>query len=375
MSEQQTLRRYDEVTPDRLFCRHCGKVGVDRVIPVAALYADERRYRVLCHGAEATVSTSPEEVGWRQIPFQVFENEMDRAASQAGLRAPIRIPMPGFPLFPTLRQTPVVNVRQYGYGRARGAWGFHELHDVTTSGPGDRFLFTCGCNGRRHEGIVIRAFVCVSCAREASGVAAPIHLIGDVRLADEAVGQAHVESALRSVVDEVGSGMFPGVELEVFRDLCRRVAAYDPELAQAVGRELADYDMILGEVSKVYDTLTRGRISKQNTRADAVIAEVESIQEEEQKEIVAEAREEWEAERTAAVIDPDQLRYEVSVLRPKPGDVLVLYAVGGVTPYDLSRIESKVPAGVHLIVLESHDRLEHLSVERLRELGLQRIRR
>lgn len=40
-----------------------------------------------------------------------------------------------------------------------------------------------------------------------------------------------------------------------------------------VARELADYKMVLGEVPKVYDELTGGRLSKPHTAAHHVIAE------------------------------------------------------------------------------------------------------
>ena len=40
-----------------------------------------------------------------------------------------------------------------------------------------------------------------------------------------------------------------------------------------VKRELHDYHRMLGEVPKVYDHVTGGRISKPNTPASAVIAE------------------------------------------------------------------------------------------------------
>jgi hypothetical protein len=43
-----------------------------------------------------------------------------------------------------------------------------------------------------------------------------------------------------------------------------------------VKRELFDYKMIMEEVSKVYDCLTGGRISKINTNHNAVIDEVEN---------------------------------------------------------------------------------------------------
>lgn len=46
-------------------------------------------------------------------------------------------------------------------------------------------------------------------------------------------------------------------------------------MPQQVQNELSDYHAIIGEVAKVYDTITGGRISKPNTRADDVISETE----------------------------------------------------------------------------------------------------
>ncbi|MDF7810718.1 hypothetical protein [Hymenobacter sp. YC55] len=63
---------------------------------------------------------------------------------------------------------------------------------------------------------------------------------------------------------------------------------------EQVKRELADYHGILEEVSKVYDTLTRGNISKPNTLASAVIAEVERIHQEELDELEKELTEDDE---------------------------------------------------------------------------------
>lgn len=56
-------------------------------------------------------------------------------------------------------------------------------------------------------------------------------------------------------------------------------------------RELSDYHAVMHEVSKVYDEVT-GRISKPNTAAFHVIAEVE----ERTQEAIKEARKEWFAE-------------------------------------------------------------------------------
>jgi hypothetical protein len=44
----------------------------------------------------------------------------------------------------------------------------------------------------------------------------------------------------------------------------------------AIKRELSDFSMVMEQVSKVYDHVTGGRISKVNTMASAVIGEADS---------------------------------------------------------------------------------------------------
>ena len=52
-----------------------------------------------------------------------------------------------------------------------------------------------------------------------------------------------------------------------------------PEGATAVDvqNELADFRMVMQEVSKVYDYITHGRISKPNTKAEDVIAVADEV--------------------------------------------------------------------------------------------------
>jgi hypothetical protein len=59
-----------------------------------------------------------------------------------------------------------------------------------------------------------------------------------------------------------------------------------------VKKELHDYHVVTSNVSKVYDSITNGRISKPNTLASAVIAVVEDIQNEEINEIQKDIRRE-----------------------------------------------------------------------------------
>lgn len=46
---------------------------------------------------------------------------------------------------------------------------------------------------------------------------------------------------------------------------------------EEIKNELLDYNMILHNASKVYDHVTKGRISKPNTHAEAVIGEFETL--------------------------------------------------------------------------------------------------
>jgi len=58
-----------------------------------------------------------------------------------------------------------------------------------------------------------------------------------------------------------------------WRDLvCKKDGNLDVDL---VKRELHDYSMVMGEVSKVYMHITGGRISKPNTMAHEVIDEAD----------------------------------------------------------------------------------------------------
>lgn len=77
-------------------------------------------------------------------------------------------------------------------------------------------------------------------------------------------------------------------------DALDECAAPDPgkPLAQRIRDELHDFQTVIEEVSKVYCDLTRGRLSKPNTLASAVIGEVQEIQSQDIDEAIAEAVEE-----------------------------------------------------------------------------------
>ncbi len=55
---------------------------------------------------------------------------------------------------------------------------------------------------------------------------------------------------------------------EHWKDFCEKEGVPDMD---AIKRELHDYWIVMGEVSKVYDHITGGKLSKPNTRAESVI--------------------------------------------------------------------------------------------------------
>ena len=69
------------------------------------------------------------------------------------------------------------------------------------------------------------------------------------------------------------------------------IAPYGVLNKDQVMRELSDYSLILEQVSRVYYHITNGRISKQNTLAEAVIAVYEDIMQEAIDEALKEERE------------------------------------------------------------------------------------
>lgn len=64
---------------------------------------------------------------------------------------------------------------------------------------------------------------------------------------------------------------------------------------ELVKRELHDYYLVMQEVSRVYDHISNGRISKPNTRADVLIAMVDDLASEEIEKLVREELEGPEA--------------------------------------------------------------------------------
>lgn len=110
-------------------------------------------------------------------------------------------------------------------------------------------------------------------------------------IADE-LRRSITELRLRLVRPELFEGTrHPDPEVEeVWRDFWQDLVAplgrLDEDLVKA---ELFDYRIVMQEVTKVYDELTCGRISKPNTAAVHVIGEVQGIHQREIDEAVREA--------------------------------------------------------------------------------------
>ncbi len=65
---------------------------------------------------------------------------------------------------------------------------------------------------------------------------------------------------------------------------------------EQVKKELSDYSMVMDIASKVYCSITRGRISKPNTNADCIIQVVEDLQQDDTQKAIKEERAAWENE-------------------------------------------------------------------------------
>lgn len=76
---------------------------------------------------------------------------------------------------------------------------------------------------------------------------------------------------------------------------------------EQVKRELFDYHTLLENVPKVYDHITRGRISKPNTLASAVIAIADDLAMADVNEAIREALELEKANAEAAPLNPADL--------------------------------------------------------------------
>jgi hypothetical protein len=68
----------------------------------------------------------------------------------------------------------------------------------------------------------------------------------------------------------------------------------DGATAEQVQAELTDYRTFMSECAKVYDHITRGRISKVNTLAHAVIAVADEMFQDDLQEALSDEREAWE---------------------------------------------------------------------------------
>ena len=78
-----------------------------------------------------------------------------------------------------------------------------------------------------------------------------------------------------------------GQRLQSIRDADHEQASDVGFLLRLLDNEIHDVEMISHEVSKVYDVLTHGRISKPHTSADCVILEVEQLQADEMEPVLA----------------------------------------------------------------------------------------
>jgi hypothetical protein len=65
--------------------------------------------------------------------------------------------------------------------------------------------------------------------------------------------------------------------------------------------KLHDYHVFMGTAAEVYCTLTGNRISKINTKAEAIIGQIRENENRDIDEAVKEAKEDWEAEHAAVL--------------------------------------------------------------------------
>jgi len=76
------------------------------------------------------------------------------------------------------------------------------------------------------------------------------------------------------------------VYAEFWRDLVETGGKLDQD---KVARELYDYHVLLRDVQMVYDSVTMGRLSKPNTRVDAIVSTVADLQQEACDDVLREA--------------------------------------------------------------------------------------
>jgi hypothetical protein len=100
------------------------------------------------------------------------------------------------------------------------------------------------------------------------------------------INEGHLELVLKEpIADQID----PDVQ-RVWEEFWLKIVVKDGYIGlNEIKKELFDYATLLDEVPKVYATVTRGRISKPNTLADAVISEYNDVNEKELKEEIEEA--------------------------------------------------------------------------------------
>ena len=111
-----------------------------------------------------------------------------------------------------------------------------------------------------------------------------LHIIDSITEYVRLDGAHNLASKMIYVTDYINNqvqagviGNFAGVE-DCYNNFWKDILEENGELDwEQVKKELFDYANILREVSIVYDTLTMGRISKPNTKAQVVIDEVNEV--------------------------------------------------------------------------------------------------
>jgi hypothetical protein len=97
--------------------------------------------------------------------------------------------------------------------------------------------------------------------------------------------------------------------------------------------ELCDYHMFLQEVAKVYSAVTADRVSKPNTKAEAVIGEYQAVLSDLIDEAVGEATEDLRAEIERLTAENERVRAETIEEAAKVADKKMEWARGFFEPH------------------------------------------
>lgn len=379
----------------RVLCRRCGH-PVERLVETPRVLFEQMRFEVHCHGEMTLLRVDELELRLRILPWEVFQSEIDELVEKK------------------LRARPSVMMEP-------------ALLPMTATGKknGVQLSFWCGCRTDWNwtTGDLIEPRLCAQHAsiygespvvdwfrgmfrgelqrqprivnvlkpHAVGPIAEPIKEDSDqgfwplLRYYAEALG-TDVETFVRvceAEGEERRGSTFEGIDNPVFLDLCMRIYAHDPKLARAVGRELADFERVMHGAETAYYELTDGKFRKANTAPEHIITAVREVQERDQKEAVEDALAAHVA-AAAPVLDVETfvetLKHEIAVLRPRRGDLLVLYLPeDDATPNASLRIKETLGTagldGLAVVVLRGNARLECLTAAELARLGLQHIRR